>query len=66
MEIKMIEVGMAVVGRGVLTQDKDLKVGIIVDLHDWGYQDDVHVVEYRVLWNNGKTYVHYDWDLEAL
>ena len=48
--------------------DPVLKVGVIIDLHDWGYdpQAEVHVVELQVAWNNGNTHSHYEWELEVI
>ena len=48
--------------------DPVLKVGVIIDLHDWGFdpQADVHVVELQVAWNTGSTYSHYEWELEVI
>ena len=46
----------------------DLKLGIVIDLHDWGFdpQADVHVVELQVAWNTGSVYSHYEWELEVI
>ena len=48
--------------------DPVLKVGVIIDLHDWGFdpQAEVHVVEFQVAWNTGSTYSHYEWELEVI
>ena len=45
-----------------------LKLGVVIDLHDWGYdpQAEVHVVELQVAWNTGSTYSHYEWELEVI
>jgi len=45
-----------------------LKVGVVIDLHDWGFdpQAEVHVVELQVAWNTGSTYSHYEWELEVI
>jgi hypothetical protein len=48
--------------------DPVLKVGVVIDLHDWGYdpQAEVHVVELQVAWNTGNTHAHYEWELEVI
>ena len=48
--------------------DSVLKVGVIIDLHDWGFdpQADVHVVELQVAWNTGSVHSHYEWELEVI
>ena len=48
--------------------DSVLKVGVVIDLHDWGYdpQAEVHVVELQVAWNTGGVYSHYEWELEVI
>ena len=45
-----------------------LKLGVVIDLHDWGYdpQAEVHVVELQVAWNTGSTYSHYEWEVEVI
>ena len=45
-----------------------LKLGVVIDLVDWGYdpQAEVQVLEYQVAWNTGRTYVHYEWELEVI
>lgn len=64
---KILDIGMT-----VRFTDTDwnpyLKVGIIKDLHEWGYdrEADMFVVEYYVLWNTGEVFTHYDWDLEVI
>jgi len=58
------------IGDLVTTQiiDPVLKVGVVIDLHDWGYdpQAEVHVVELQVAWNTGSIYSHYEWELEVI
>jgi hypothetical protein len=51
-----------------LYEDAHLKLGVIIDLHDWGYdpQAEVHVVELQVAWNTGNTHAHYEWELEVI
>ena len=51
-----------------LYNDAHLMIGVIIDLHDWGFdpQADVHVVELQVAWNTGSTYSHYEWELEVI
>jgi len=48
--------------------DPALKLGVVIDLVDWGYdpQAEVQVLEYQVAWNTGRTYVHYEWELEVI
>ena len=48
--------------------DPALKVGVVIDLHDWGFdpQADVRVVELQVSWNTGNTYSHYELELEVI
>ena len=58
------------IGDIVTPQQSDpvLKLGVVIDLHDWGYdpQAEVHVVELQVAWNNGNTHAHYEWELEVI
>ena len=59
------------IGDLVIPREKEaahLKLGVVIDLHDWGYdpQAEVHVVELQVAWNTGSTYSHYEWELEVI
>ena len=48
--------------------DPHLKLGVVIDIHDWGYdpQAEVHVVELQVTWNTGNIHAHYEWELEVI
>ena len=59
------------IGDLVIPTEKEaahLKLGVVIDLHDWGYdpQAEVHVVELQVAWNTGGVYSHYEWELEVI
>jgi hypothetical protein len=70
-EINMAELErIPKIGDLVTPQQSDpvLKVGVVIDLHDWGFdpQADVHVVELQVAWNTGSVYSHYEWEVEVI
>ena len=46
----------------------DQRVGIIQEVHEWGYdrEADTLVTAYHVLWNTGDVCIYYEWDLEVI